>query len=109
MKKVVIESPYAGDVRVNRVYARSCMRDSLQKGEAPIASHLLYTQEGVLDDNDPKERQRGIDAGFLWGATATLIAFYCDNGWSKGMEAALRYWTGEGILCEIRYLDKEEK
>ena len=35
-------------------YARACLRDSLLRGEAPIASHLLYTQPvASLDDSDP--------------------------------------------------------
>jgi hypothetical protein len=48
MKLVIIESPYAGEVEANVAYARACMRDSLGHGEAPIASHLLYTQPGIL-------------------------------------------------------------
>jgi hypothetical protein len=39
-------------------------------GEAPIASHLLYTQPGVLRDEIPEERRHGIDAGLAWGAVA---------------------------------------
>lgn len=50
MKRVILESPYAGDVERNLTYARECVRDSLSRGEAPIASHLLYTQEGILKD-----------------------------------------------------------
>src|SRR5690606_24498929 len=45
---VIIESPYSGDVERNTEYARSCLLDSLRRGEAPIASHLLHTQ--VLED-----------------------------------------------------------
>ena len=48
MRRVIIESPYAGFVKRNEDYARECLRDSLMRGEAPIASHLLYTQPGVL-------------------------------------------------------------
>ena len=50
MKLVILESPFAGDVKRNTAYARAALRDSLLRGEAPIASHLLYTQDGVLDD-----------------------------------------------------------
>ena len=42
MRLVIIESPYAGDIEANVVSARACVRDSLSRGEAPIASHLLY-------------------------------------------------------------------
>ena len=47
MRLVILESPYAGDVAANVKYARRCVRDSLSRGEAPIASHLLYTQPGM--------------------------------------------------------------
>lgn len=65
MRRVIIESPYAGDVELNAQYARECLRDSLTRGEAPIASHLLYTQPGVLDDAVPRERALGIEAGLV--------------------------------------------
>lgn len=58
MRRVVLESPYAGNFIVrwlNRRYARKCVRHSLSLGEAPIASHLLYTQRGILRDHDPAE------------------------------------------------------
>jgi len=74
MKLVIIESPYAGDIPANIEYARLCVRDSLSRGEAPIASHLLYTQAGILDDNIPSERQWGIDAGLAWHKVAQLSA-----------------------------------
>ena len=38
---VILESPYSGDVEANLEYARSCLHDCLERGEAPIASHLL--------------------------------------------------------------------
>lgn len=60
------------------------MRDSLQRGEAPIASHLLYTQ--VLDDTVVKERKQGIEAGFSWNQYAVKTVFYTDLGWSLGMK-----------------------
>jgi hypothetical protein len=41
MRWVILESPYAGDVEANVAYARAAVRDSLMRGEAPIASHLL--------------------------------------------------------------------
>lgn len=89
MKLVILESPYAGDVDRNIKYARACLRDSLKRGEAPIASHLLYTQEGVLDDHLPEERELGISAGLAWKDVAELHVFYIDHGYSSGMKAAL--------------------
>ena len=83
---VCIESPYAGDVATHETYARRCLADSLRRGEAPIASHLLYTQPGVLDDTIPEERQQGIEAGLAWGDLAYLTAVYMDYGISGGMK-----------------------
>ena len=47
MRQVIFESPYAGNVEENVAYARAAVRDSLLRGELPIASHLLYTQPGT--------------------------------------------------------------
>lgn len=92
---VVVESPFAGDRERNAAYLRDAMRDSLERGEAPYASHLIYTQ--VLDDDVPEERALGIEAGFAWGQQATLVAVYADLGLSHGMrlgiEAASRRRT----------------
>lgn len=82
---VIVESPFAGDVEENIRYARAAVRDSLLRGEAPIASHLLYTQEGILDDNVPEQRKLGIDAGLAWGKVADYTAVYVDRGISSGM------------------------
>lgn len=87
MKRVIIESPYAGNISRNTEYARRCLRDSLDRGEAPLASHLLYPQ--VLDENKGAERAQGIDAGFEWMAHAELVAFYDDYGRTGGMQEAI--------------------
>ena len=83
MKTVVIESPFAGDVDRNIAYARACMLDCLRRGEAPFASHLLYTQ--CLDDLDPEERKLGIQAGLALGDKLDLTVVYNDLGISDGM------------------------
>ena len=86
MKRVIIESPYAGDVERNVKYAREALRHSLLLGEAPIASHLLHTQ--VLDDTVPEERLLGIRAGTAWFEGADVVAFYVNYGMSGGMRGA---------------------
>lgn len=86
---VILESPYAGDVEANLTYARACLRHSLLLGEAPIASHLLYTQPGVLDDNVHAERCLGIDAGLAWGLVAQATVVYGDRGISDGMRQGI--------------------
>lgn len=89
MIRVVIESPYAGDIERNLRYLRACLADSLSRGEAPFASHGLYTQPGVLDDDIPAERELGIEAGLGWGTVADLIAVYTDLGISSGMRLGI--------------------
>jgi hypothetical protein len=108
LKLVIIESPYAGDVEANVAYAKAAMRDSLKRCEAPIASHLLYTQEGILRDGIADERQLGIDAGLAWRTVAELAAFYVDRGWSSGMNAAREVYEREGRAFEIRNLPEAE-
>ena len=104
MRRVIIESPYAGEIEANVEYARAAMRDSLNRGEAPIASHLLYTQPGVLRDEIEEERQWGINAGLAWRDAADLIAFYTDRGWSRGMQFARSVYDDEGTPYEIRHI-----
>ena len=106
MRLVILESPYAGDVKANLKYARQCVRDSLLRGEAPIASHLLYTQPGVLDDGIPAERQQGIDAGLAWRRVAETSVVYTDRGISKGMEYGIRAAQEVGLPVEYRTLQK---
>lgn len=83
---VVIESPYAGDIERNLAYVRAAIRDSIMRGEAPVASHALYTQPGVLLDNIPAERELGMGIGWHIMRRASLVAVYIDLGWSSGMK-----------------------
>ena len=102
VKLVVLESPYAGDVELNKTYARACMKDCLDRGEAPMVSHLLYTQ--VLDDTDPVERQQGIDAGLAWRTVAEKSVVYTDLGISVGMQYGIDTAKAAGIPIEYRMI-----
>lgn len=101
----MLESPYAGEIEANVAYARRALKDCLLSGEAPIASHLLYTQPGVLDDSVPEQRALGIQAGLEWRTTVELQVFYTDRGWSRGMLAALEQCLAEHLDFELRALD----
>jgi len=109
MKLVILESPYAGNIIKNIQYARRCVRDSLLRGEAPIASHLLYTQDGILRDDIPEERQLGIDAGLAWKSVAQASVVYADLGITKGMQYGIDQAKKHGLEVEIRYLFNKEK
>lgn len=93
MRRVILETPYKGDnwkeTEENIHFARLCLRDCLLRGESPFASHLLYTQEGVLNDKKPKERKFGIEAGLEWKAAAEATVVYFNRGISKGMQLGI--------------------
>jgi hypothetical protein len=105
MRRVILESPYAGDVERNLEYARACIRDSLMRGEAPLASHCLYTQPGILDDANPRERAHGINAGHAWLSEAQAMVVYSDYGISKGMEAGISCAKFYGVPIEYRLIE----
>lgn len=100
--RVMLESPYTGDTEANTNYARACLRDSLERGEAPFAGHLLYTQ--VLDDNNPEERNFGIQASLTWLRFAERMVIYTDLGISNGMKYGIEQASRLGIPIEFREL-----
>lgn len=101
MRRVIIESPYAGEVERNIAYARLALLDCMRKGEAPIASHLLITQ--VYNDLIPEERTQGISAGLAWyHASDVTGVIYTDLGYSGGMKKAREYLETHGIPFEER-------
>ena len=106
MRRVILESPWSGNIRKHRNYARKAVRDCLKRNEAPIASHLLFTQPGVLKDAINEERALGIDAGLAWSEAADAAVFYADYGFSTGMLAALEHHAELGTPVEVRYLFK---
>lgn len=100
MRLVLLESPYASDPVTNTAYAIECMRDCLERGEAPFTSHLLYTQ--ALDDKIPVERAQGIAAGLCWGKHAEATVVYTDHGVSSGMREGIKRAVIEGRAVEYR-------
>lgn len=101
---VIIESPLAGDVKRNEIYARRCMKDSLDKNEAPFVSHLLYTQ--VLDDTIPEQRKTGMDAGWEVIRYSEYSVVYEDYGISKGMAGGIKIAEELGHRIEYRTIGK---
>lgn len=102
VRRVILESPYAGDVKYNRKYARLCVRDCLMRGEAPIASHLLFTQRGILRDDVEKERKLGIAAGHAWIKACDAMVVYTDRGISSGMQLGINVAQAYGVPVEVR-------
>jgi hypothetical protein len=91
---------------VHHAYAIRCVRDSLDRGESPYASHVFFDGAGVLDDADVQQRALGMNRGAEWAKLATLHAFYLDHGWSRGMQEAHERCMRRGWDVELRYLDK---
>lgn len=110
---VVLESPYKAnteeELQGNLEYARACMRDCFMRGEYPFASHLLYTQEGVLDDNNQEERKLGIEAGLAWVKIADATVVYTDLGVTEGMGKGVERAESEGRPVEYRKLNANRK
>ena len=119
-KFVCIESPYKGkneeETLRNMRYARACVRDCVLNKDISVASHLYYTQPGILDDNIQGERKKGMEAGWkmfeLLGDVNNLpqIPFegvsraYIDLGISSGMEKGLEIARKYGLKIEQKSL-----
>lgn len=95
MKRVIIESPFRGDVERNISYARKAMGDSISRGEVPFASHLLYAQ--VLNENIPLESATGILLGFEWYKVVRACCVYVDYGVTQGMLLGMEEAKRRGI------------
>ena len=99
MRTVVIESPYAGTnghtVEANVAYAERALKDCIQRGEAPIASHLLFP--GVFDDAVKEERDTCMAAGHAWIRYADAMVVYEDYGISEGMRRGIAIASGCGV------------
>ena len=110
MTLVILESPYKGkdwkDTEENLKYAKRCMKDCFNRGEYPFASHLLYTQEGILNDSNLTERELGINAGLEWGKHADKTVMYVDLGISEGMKKGIEAARAVGRVVEVRRLVK---
>jgi len=104
---VVIESPFSGDLTTHKGYLQECILDCLNRGEAPFASHQMYTD--ALDDDNKQERKLGIDCGYAWMNVAEAVVFYIDFGWSKGMLAALKKCSELRLDAETRRISRFSK
>lgn len=106
--RVIVESPFAGGF-TNVKYSREALRDCLDRGESPFASHLLYTQKGVLDDTLPAERAKGIDAAIGWLEVCDYIAVYVDLGVTPGMARGIIRAASLGKKIKFRWIRGEQR
>jgi hypothetical protein len=107
---VDVETPYGNEdsrlLERNILYARACVWDCLRRGEVPYASHLFFTQPGILDDTNPKERGRGIEAGkeIIEALPGVVTVVYVDLGISDGMQYGIDRALANGRRVEYRTL-----
>lgn len=103
MKELVyICSPLRGDVLENQQRAKEFCRLALRAGCIPIAPHIYFTQ--FLNDDNPEEREQGIEAGLQ-------LLKLCSEIWvflppcrkpSQGMEQEIDLAKRSGI--KIKYM-----
>lgn len=114
--RVVIESQVAeseAQVERNIEYAKACIEDSLERGEAPFSPQLLYTRysnlrernyEGHSYEQSLIRRHRGTFCGYEWGKRADAVAVYVDLGISDAMAKAINEYQEYGMDVEYRSL-----
>jgi len=111
MLRVILESPLSAVTRAaiefNKDYAKRAMRDSLKRGEAPFASHLLFDQPGLLDELKGSDRILGMAAGQAWYPVAEKIVVYEDYGISPGMQAGIDFGVKLNLPVEYRRIDND--
>jgi len=108
MERVIVESPFKGNIDLNSLYCRTCLHECfVVYNEAPFASHILYTQDGVLNDDVYSERMLGIEAGLLWGQAAEKTVVYVDLGISSGMCYGMENASKEGRAVVFRNLSPD--
>ena len=92
-RRVILESPYGGvdveTVIINVRYASACVQDCLRRGESPLAGHVLYAQNGVLDHSAHEQIELGIDAALAWAECGESTVVYTDRGVTREMRLGI--------------------
>lgn len=86
MDIVVIVSP-AKPENLGLSYARSCVRNSLLRGEVPLPVALMF--DNILLPENPAEREAGIVAACFAAERADRVAVYIDEGISEEMRRVI--------------------
>ena len=89
-------SPYRGDTKRNKEYARQLTKAALDNHFCPIAVHLYLTE--VVDDNKPEERKRGMAAGLEILTRCKYILIGDKYGISDGMKEEITLAVLKGIV-----------
>jgi hypothetical protein len=89
-------SPYRGDTKRNKEYARKLTRAAINNGFVPVTVHLYLTE--VTDDQNPEERSRGMAAGMKILENCKYILIGNRYGISDGMKAELTFAAVKGKI-----------
>ena len=89
-------SPYRGDTKRNKEYARKLTRAALDNGFVPVTVHLYLTE--ATDDSNPEERVRGMAAGMKILENCKYILVGDRYGISDGMKAELTFAAVKGKI-----------
>lgn len=121
MKRVYIISRYRAKTKREREFnervARYFCRRVVEAGHQPVAPHLFYTQ--FINDNDPKDRGRGlrfgledlktadeflivaIDGRISDGMAGELVEISRGNGPQRGQLIILTRKEAQGLLKAV--------
>lgn len=86
MKIAYICSPYTGEVKRNKEYARELTLQAVKDGYAPITPHLYITE--CLNDNEPTQRDLGLSIAVNLLKKCDAIYIGRKYGISMGMKTA---------------------
>lgn len=89
-------SPYRGDTKRNKEYARKLTRAALDNGFIPVTVHSYLTE--ATDDTNPEERVRGMAAGMKILENCKYILVGDRYGISEGMKAELTFAAVKGKI-----------
>lgn len=89
-------SPYRGDTKRNKEYARKLTRAALDNGFIPVTVHLYLTE--ATDDTNPEERVRGMAAEMKILENCKYILVGDRYGISEGMKAELTFAAVKGKI-----------
>lgn len=89
-------SPYRGDTKRNKEYARKLTRAAMDNGFIPVTVHLYLTE--ATDDTNPEERVRGMAAGMKILENCKYILVGDRYGISEGMKAELTFAAVKGKI-----------
>lgn len=89
-------SPYRGDTKRNKEYARKLTRAALDNGFIPVTVHLYLTE--ATDDTNPEERVRGMAAGMKILENCKYILIGDRYGISESMKAEMTFAAVKGKI-----------